>query len=210
VDLHESNRYLADTARKQIGLQCLPAGMEFMAIDGGKSLLETVGRKFDFIYSWSVFEHITLDLLPGILREVKQALSDDGRFFLQIEPLYYSPFGSHLGGVVSDPWAHLLLSEEELAEKVFGFDLTNLDGEFKNKTFEECSNDDFKKYLFREYKSLNRITGRELVDYCTSAGFSVIEIWKGEVGTDPPAQLLEKYPREDLKTSEIRLLLGCL
>jgi SAM-dependent methyltransferase len=207
VDLHESNRYLADTASKQIGLRCLPPGIEFMVIDGRKSLLETVGRKFDFIYSWSVFEHIALDLLPGILREVKQALSDDGRFFLQIEPLYYSPFGSHLGGVVSNPWAHLLLPEEELTKEVFGFDLENLKGEFKNKTFEECSTDDFKKYLFREYRSLNRITSRELVDCCVSAGFSVVDSWKNEVNIEPPAQLLEKYPREDLITSEIRLLL---
>lgn len=207
VDLHESNRYLAETAKKQINLAALPPGLQFKAIDGHTALLQAVGQKFDFIYSWSVFEHIAVDLLPVILRDLKDTLGDGGRFFLQIEPLYYSPYGSHLGGVVSEPWAHLLLSEQELKARVFGFDLGDLDGEFKNKTFEECSSDDFKKYLLREYGSLNKITWRALVESCAEAGLTVVDSWKQETHLTPPAELLGRYAEDDLRTTEIRLLL---
>lgn len=207
VDLHESNRYLAETATKQIGLKALPPGLEFMVLDSARPLTHAAGRRFDFIYSWSVFEHIAVDLLPGILHDLKQALNDDGRFFLQIEPLYYSPFGSHLGGVITEPWAHLLLSETELTAKVLGFDLADLDGEFKNKTFDECSSGDFKKYLLREYRSLNKITLRELMECCTAAGFEVVDSWKQETHFNPPTELLSRYSAGDLKTTEVRLLL---
>lgn len=207
VDLHDSNRFLADTAMKQIDLQQLPSNFWFLTIDPNKTLFETTTKKFDFAYSWSVFEHIEAEFLPKILGEIREVLNNQGIFFIQIEPLYYSPFGSHLGGVVKEPWAHLLLSEEDLRKKIFGFDLNSLDAEFKNKTFEVCSNEDFKKYLMREYKTLNKLTCNELVKLCEEAGFSVIECWKNQVDIEPPIQLLDKYEEEDLVTSEIRLLL---
>ncbi len=207
VDLHNSNRYLAETASKQIGLHGLPKGLEFHVVDGDKPLNEAMGRQFDFIYSWSVFEHITPEFIPGILKGIKLSLGTNGSFFLQIEPLYYSPYGSHLGGVITEPWAHLLLSDDELMAEVFGFDLSKLQGEFKNKTFDECSNNDFKKYLFREYRSLNRLTITQLLGYCQAAGFSVKECWKGKCNQKPPSALLEKYSEEDLSTAEVRLWL---
>lgn len=207
VDLHESNRYLAGTAAKQIGLKALPPGLEFMVLDGAKPLVQATGRKFDFIYSWSVFEHIPVDMLPAILRDLREALDENGRFFLQIEPLYYSPFGSHLGGVISEPWAHLLLPENELAAKVLGFDIADLDGEFKNKTFDECSSDDFKTYLLREYRSLNKITLQQLMESCSAAGFEIVDSWSQETHFNPPTELLSRYSERDLRTTEIRLLL---
>lgn len=207
VDLHNSNSFLAETAKTQIGLQNLPSKLEFITIDPNISLFESVQRRFDYVYSWSVFEHIEIEFIPKILKEIKETIANQGAFFIQIEPLYYSPFGSHLGGVIKESWAHLLLTEEELSKSVYGFDLESMDGEFKNKTFEVCSNDDFKKYLMREYKTLNKLTCGQLIKLCEDAGFSVLECWKNKVNIEPPKQLLNIYEREDLVTSEIRILL---
>ncbi len=47
--------------------------------------------------SWSTFEHVQRDQLAPIFRDLLHAcLRPGGYFFVQIEPLFYSPFGSHL------------------------------------------------------------------------------------------------------------------
>ncbi len=207
VDLHDSNKFLAETAKTQIGLANLPVNLEFLTIDPSLSLFDSVNRKFDFAYSWSVFEHIEPKYLPKIVKDIKEVMNGGGSFFIQIEPLYFSPFGSHLGGVVKEPWAHLLLNEEDLTKKVYGFDLETMDGEFKNKTFDVCSNDDFKQYLMREFGTLNKLTCDQLIEFCENAGWTVVECWKNKVDMEPPSQLLRQYSRDDLVTSEIRLLL---
>ena len=61
----------------------------------------------DAIYSWSVFEHIPREQIPGIMEDLYALLPAAGLFFLQIEPLYFSPFGSHLRRFIDTPWAHL-------------------------------------------------------------------------------------------------------
>lgn len=204
IDLHDSFTYLPETARKQINLSALPDNIKHHRIQAGESV-----RKFeliDAIYSWSVFEHIDKILIPAIARDIFFALPIKGGFFLQIEPLYYSPHGSHLGGILTQPWIHLLVSQDELIDLVINSDLEKMDAEHKNKTFDVCSADDFKSYLIREYSTLNKITYGELISIFLEAGFVIHEQWLGQTNLTPPSSLLEKYPKDDLITSEIRIL----
>jgi len=203
VDLHDAFKYLAETAHSQIKLDRLPTNLSFETITQGQSF----PRKFDLAYSWSVFEHINRDEIPSVLRQIQACLVPGGRFFLQIAPLYFSPFGSHLQGVISRPWAHLLLPEQELLSEIVGVDLQVFGKEFRNKAFELCSSDDFKQFLVREYLSLNRITTTELLAMCEQAGFTVTQSFSRKTRLRVPTALLRENSRENLTTVEIRLLL---
>jgi hypothetical protein len=198
---------LLDTARQQISLHSLPKQISYHQILAGTPL-QSIG-KFDAIFSWSVFEHVELDLLSGIAADLFESLPSKSSFFLQIEPLYYSPYGSHLGGVIKKPWAHLLMSDEELIQSVRTFDLHHSaegDKAYRDKTFDVCSLDDFKSHLLREYKSLNKIKYQDLFSVFTNVGFRVYEQWLNKVDLMPPDHLLEKYSLDDLTTNEIRVL----
>lgn len=205
ADIHESSGFLAATAKEQLGLEALPGNLKFARIEPGESLASK--GPIDAVFSWSVFEHIERSLLPGILADIFASLPPRGVFFLQIEPLYFSPFGAHLSGLVPDPWVHLLCSDAELQERIERRQPEDMLDEHKNKTFEVCSFVDFKKYLQREYASLNKLTSSELVGMVEAAGFRVEESWDSHLSIRIPPELLQKYPREDLTRNEIRLLL---
>jgi hypothetical protein len=204
IDLHDSFSYLPETAMKQINLATLPNNIQHHRIQPGESIGKL--KSIDVVYSWSVFEHIDRNLLPGIARDIFSTLPSGGSFFLQVEPLYHSPHGSHLGGVLRQPWIHLLVNQEELVELVMKSDLEKISGDHKNKTFDVCSSDDFKSYLIREYGTLNKINHGELTDIFVDAGFFIQEKWLGQTNSIPPAALLEKHSKEDLITAEVRVL----
>ena len=205
VDIHDGFKYLSDTAKSQLGIEELPANLRFITMQPGQSL-KSLGS-VDAVFSWSVFEHVEKTLLLGVLANIFDVLPSGGIFFLQIEPLYYSPFGSHLSGLISEPWAHLLLSPEELMEEIDGKQLEQMSDDHKNKTFDVCSFDDFKVFLKREYKSLNGLTVSELLNYVAIAGFMVEEKKVHMMDLAPPPALLARHSSEDLRCNEIMLLL---
>ncbi len=51
--------------------------------------------------------------------ELHRVLAQDGILFIQIEPLYQSPFGSHLLRLIPEPWAHLKMSKDAYLERAW-------------------------------------------------------------------------------------------
>jgi ubiquinone/menaquinone biosynthesis C-methylase UbiE len=190
IDLFRSFDRLPDLARSNLGTQFLPPNLSFRQ--------NTTGA-----YSWSVFEHLAD--VRGVLSELRRILKPDGALFIQIEPLFHSPYGAHLRRLVDEPWAHLLRSEEEyLALAGAAQDKVPLEEQdvlYRNNAFE-----DVKRHLIGEYRKLNRISAPGLLDELATAGFCVE--WKKLLSTQlvPPPALLERFPRELLVTDQVVVL----
>ena len=90
VDVMEGYLRLPGVALQQLGMRRLPTALSFQTITPGETL---AGQKplYDGITSWSVFEHVNRDQVLPILKDLYQCLKPGGYFFLQIEPLFYSP-----------------------------------------------------------------------------------------------------------------------
>lgn len=70
----------------------------------------------DLHYSMNCLEHIPD--LGKTFQEAARVLRLGGICFHTTEPLYYSPFGHHLGEFFPIPWGHLLWNAEDLADLV--------------------------------------------------------------------------------------------
>ena len=97
---------------RQLGLTSFPEQVRIVHIVPGEDL-ETRGRLTP-LSAGSVFEHVRRDLLPSIAENLYGVLNPGGVVFIQIEPLYYSPFGSHLGRILREPWVHLLHDQNDI------------------------------------------------------------------------------------------------
>jgi SAM-dependent methyltransferase len=168
----------------------LPANLDLRLIPPS-SLPDDI-HDLDIIYSWSVFEHVRADLIVPILKMLRERLRPSGKFFLQIDPLYFSPRGAHLYGAIPEPWCHLLHQTDVLHEKLLASSLP----------------DASKSRLWEQYRTLNRATADDITDACVEAGFTVAKRETLKSDLESPAPLLRAYSREALTTSELRLLLA--
>ncbi|WP_165251019.1 class I SAM-dependent methyltransferase [Paludisphaera soli] len=161
---------------------------------------------FDAAFAWSVFEHVAD---PGrSLREIHRVLRPGGAFFLIINPLYYSAMGGHLWNVLEEPWIHLRLSREELFDRVRKAILKAEVEEGRTDIWQGKTVEAYRETLLRCLDSLNMLTVRLLKEHLRYAGFTVVaEETRQTLPHQPPADLLELHPREDLMTDEVRLLL---
>ena len=161
---------------------------------------------FDAAFAWSVFEHVGD---PGrALREVHRVLRPGGAFFLTINPMYYSAMGGHLWNVLEEPWIHLRLSRQELFDRVRQATLDAQVEAGRTDIWQGKTLDDYRATLLRCLDSLNMVTVRQLRDMLRYAGFTMVaEECRESLPHVPPADLLERYPREDLMVDEIRFLL---
>ena len=157
--------------------------------------------------SWSTFEHVQRDQLAPIFSDLYACLRPGGYFFVQIEPLFYSPFGSHLKRYDEVPWHHLLATEDELWNIVQAHQ-GSIDAAETDFGFADFGVDGYKKFVFNEYRALNRLTADELVQITTSVGFHVVRQERRSVDMSIPQALRGKYPDELLLNNEIFLLLG--
>ena len=107
VDIRKEYAKLPRIAREQLGMRRIPAALTFETIKPGARLADRHGG-MDGIMSWSTFEHVQRDQLLPILQDLHACLRPGGVFFLQIEPLFHSPYGSHLRRYDEVPW-HLSL-----------------------------------------------------------------------------------------------------
>jgi SAM-dependent methyltransferase len=204
VDLTQAFESLHGEAKRVLSLKRLPKHLHFRRIEAHRNLCFE-SESFDGIYSWSVFEH--LEDVRVVLSELHRVLRSNGVFFLQIEPLFYSPFGSHLRRLVDEPWAHLSMNEREFLTRAQaatdGIEEAEKDGLYRENDFEA-----FKRYLIGEYGKLNRMTVRELMDYLKKAHFEVV--WQQRERMEAykvPLELARKFDLDDLLTNEIRLRL---
>lgn len=206
IDIRREYAKLPRLAQEQLGLAQLPRGLSFQSIEPSQPLEQQCGG-VDAIVSWSTFEHIQRDQILPILQDLHACLRPGGYFFLQIEPLYYSAFGSHLGRYDSEPWHHLQVNDAQLWEVIAACDAP-LNADEVDFGFADFGPEGYKRFVFKEYQELNRLTADELVELTRQAGFQVVrEERRHYEPQEVPVNLLQHYPREVLTNNEIFLLM---
>ncbi|MDR6765769.1 SAM-dependent methyltransferase [Acidovorax delafieldii] len=205
VDIRKEYAKLPRIAREQLGMRRIPAALTFETITPGARLADRHGG-MDGIMSWSTFEHVQRDQLLPILQDLHACLRPGGVFFLQIEPLFHSPYGSHLRRYDEVPWHHLLVTEEVLWNTIEAHE-GPINAEEVDFGFADFGVEGYKRFVFKEYQQLNRLTADELVDLVRQAGFSVEKQERRSVEMAPPPELLSRYSDEILRNNEIFLLL---
>ncbi len=205
VDIRREYAKLPRIAREQLGMARIPAALTFETISPGAPLADR-HTGLDGIMSWSTFEHVQREQLLPILRDLHACLRPGGVFFLQIEPLFYSPFGSHLRRYDDAPWHHLMVSEDDLW-RVIEAHQGPIDAAEVDFGFADFGVEGYKRFVFKEYQALNRLTADELVEIVTRAGFSVERQERRNIELPIPPSLQERYPEDWLRNNEIFLLL---
>jgi SAM-dependent methyltransferase len=203
VDLTEAFTRLPDLALQNLSLKALPANLNFARVSEDDNLPFAAGY-FDAGYAWSVFEHVQEPL--KVLKRLRTCIKPGGYFLIQIEPLFYSPYGSHLRRLLDVPWAHLLLPEPEFVAQVSGA-TDNVPAEEKDQLYALSEFEAYKRYLLSEYYSLNKITSAELEAATAEAGFEILSVEARKLEMEAPSALTGKYAEDDLLTNEIFLLL---
>ncbi|MCB1907719.1 MAG: methyltransferase domain-containing protein [Rhodocyclaceae bacterium] len=204
VDIDRGFDSLPATARRQLGLGELPRRLRFVRIAAGDAL---AGRfDVDALISWSVFEHVERPYLDRVAADLFGLLPPGGIFFLQIDPLFHAPGGSHLGRFIRQPWAHLLMDDAALFAAVMASTEPIPPDEIEIN-YHARDLDGYKRFVFDEYRRLNRLTADELAALFAGHGFEILREERRAEALEPPAELLHSYPREVLQTTEIRLLM---
>lgn len=201
VDIDPGFHALPRLAREQIGLKRLPHNLRCRRIRPGAPL-RALGP-VDAVMSWSVFEHVDRPLLDGVVADLHATLKPGGVCFIQVDPLYYSPSGSHLGRFAVEPWSHLRMSHDDLRARVLSATPDLVPPDEITEQFRERSFDEYQRFIFRHYEELNRITADELVGLFERNGFALLEQVRHRTGQEVPAELLARHSREDLVTHEI-------
>ena len=204
VDISSNMHQLAKNAKTQLGLKELPKNLSLRQINPGADLKE-FGR-FDAIISWSVFEHVDTNLFSDIINNFFEILTPGGVVFIQIEPLYSSPFGSHLKMLIDEPWSHLLYGREKVRSIAF---LKPQPDNFHLPLSNPQSFDQYRQYLLNEFDKLNRIKAEDLVRMFKEVGFRIVKEERSKMQLEPPALLLQNFSYEDLITNEIRVMFSC-
>lgn len=203
VDISTTHLQLKNLAGREIALSRLPDDLSFQKINAGKRL--THASPFGAIMSWSTFEHIGGQYLPDIALNLYDLLSPGGLAFIQINPLYYSPKGSHLGRFNLPDWAHLLWSKDEVLNWVMDYE-EDIPADEVEENYHKRSFADYKKWVWEEYEQLNRITIDELRQLFIGCGFELVREQVGKVAQVPPDELRAKFPEADLVSDEVRFL----
>lgn len=176
---------------KQTGLS-LPENLSLFWSKAG-SLPDEV-CDMDLIYAWSVFEHVHFTQIADTMRLIRARLRANGLVLLQINPLYFSPKGSHLYRYDPTPWTHLLNQSVVLKDKVMR---SNLPEGMRIREWEQ-------------FEALNRATADDIKEAAQEAGFSLLIEERLRTSETPPPGLLRVYHGEVLETKELRLLLTSL
>lgn len=204
LDIHAGFDRLAERAGDQLGLEQLPDNLSFFVIESGAQPAQS--GSIDGFFSWSTFEHIGRDEMSGIATGLQDALKPGGLGFIQIEPLYYAPFGSHMGHFLDEPWAHLLLDRDEFVHRI-RTETDEVGPLGRDERYRRRGPEAHREFMIGEFDSLNRLTADELVKVWGKAGLRVNREHRIEVDLSPPRELLDRYRREDLMTNEVRMLI---
>jgi hypothetical protein len=118
-----------------------------------------------------------------VCRAIKSSLQPEGLFFLQIDPLYFSPRGSHLYRFFKAPWHHLLLSIDELRESACA-----------------PANGEVGLREWQQFIELNRLTGRQIIEQAKAGGLQLLRAQFFSTELEPPPCLLDVYQSDALTT----------
>jgi ubiquinone/menaquinone biosynthesis C-methylase UbiE len=204
LDVTQAFKTLSDKALQTLKLKAFPTTLNFTQIDPSIPL-PFADNHFDGGYSWSVFEHVAT--MDAALAEVYRVLKPNAAFFLQIEPFFTSPFGSHMQRLIKQPWAHLLIDEQTYSNQLKQAKDTIPENE-KDIMYRENEFENVKNYLIGEYLTLNKLTVKQLLEHVLKAGFNIMEMHTTQVTQfTVPEVLLNDYSDYDLRTNEIHLIL---
>ena len=188
VDIMPDPQYCRERAQQYLGMETLPSNLELRQINPGEDFFPN--RKFDLIYSWSVFEHVEQSMLSSVLNQLKARLKPNGLLFIQIAPLYYSAEGSHLFHKIPEPWGHL----------------SNQDSVYYAKLCSSCESKYEIDTLWSCYQTLNRLTADGLIELLESSGLHIIRKYFTQESHYLPDNLSRVYKKEVLLTNQIVVL----
>ena len=108
LDLHTDGDVVERTSRRvrDAGFSVADdyrSRLSYVSYDGVKFPFHE--NQFDFVMSWSAFEHIPAVL--EVLREARRVVRPQGRVFIQVYPWFHSFWGSHLTDYIEEPYFHL-------------------------------------------------------------------------------------------------------
>lgn len=178
--------HLLARAQQERATASMPSELEFRT--STPTGIPAGDGEFDFVYSWSAFEHIEDPV--GVLQEIRRILRPTGHFFLQLWPFHRSAKGSHLWDWFPEDFHHLLENERETVGKLAASDRHS---------------PEWTGYMTREFEHLNRITPDELQRSLLAAGFDVrkVELMTAPFHLTPS---LQRYPWTELGVSGIKLM----
>lgn len=189
VDIMPDVHRCLDRSMQNLGSP-LPDNLHAKQITPAENFMS--GKKFDLIYSWSVFEHIEQTILDEVIAQLQSRLKPGGLLFTQIAPLFYAADGSHLAHRVPQPWAHLTMQDDL----------------YRKRLTEACTSAEERDALWACFSTLNKLTAPELKRRLDRTGMTLLREYTSE-STDagePPATLLEIFTREVLMTNQVVLL----
>lgn len=146
---------LAKRAAEFAGLDALPEGLFFATSDDVK--LPAEDASFDYVMSWSAFEHIADPV--AVLREVRRILADDGVLFIQLWPFYNSAHGTHLVDWYPDGFAQFRHTHSDIL-----------------RTVSEAGPAAMAAEMLEVYRTLNGITADGLQAALRKAGFRIVKV----------------------------------
>ncbi len=162
----------------------LPDNLSF--VTSSETGLPAKDRSFDYVISWSAFEHI-LEPVP-VLREMRRILTDDGVLFIQVWPFYDSPHGTHLVDWFPEGYAQYRHDDAEILRRM------QADGEPERV-----------RQMYSAYRTLNRISADGLHAALREAGFRVVKLQLQADAAHIPAQAAD-IPPSRVGISGIKLL----
>ena len=118
-------------------------------------------NSFDFIFSWSAFEHI--ERIDLVLEEMLRVLTPDGQAFVQVFPWYFSRYGSHLESWIHKPFFHLVHDADWVKSAL---------DQYVAEHPEQDANF-ISVYMLKEFRQLNRKSASDFYRAARKAGFSI-------------------------------------
>lgn len=185
VDINDEHVNCGKFLRGAFGMDCLPGNLVLETIEPGAGLPHD---GFDFVYAWSVFEHVDNPIFGQVLRGVVERIKPGGLFFVQISPLYYSAEGSHLWALGYRNWEHLTKQISEIHDEL----MSNSSLSTQAKTS-----------LWSMFMGLNRITAAELLARFTGAGLTLKRAQRDVSAIEPPPGLSSVYQPDVLSNYQI-------
>lgn len=205
VDIHQRHKSLLANIQSIRSMEALPSNLNFCQIQPGEKLSDMV--QADVILSWSVFEHIPRELIAPILADHYRVLRPGGIGFMQVNPLYFSAFGSHMRTVIDTPWAHLLFPYEQLYEMVHSGSALSTQQGLENVVLKsDPSSIVWRESVWNCFRNLNRITFSEIRTIVEQAGFEVVSEVTSKLKMEPPEQLLHVYQPDLLLNDGFRMV----
>lgn len=175
---------LQERAAKYAGIEKLPDNLYFCVSDTTR--LPAEDDEFDFVISWSAFEHIEDPV--AILQEIRRVLRPHGVLFIQLWPFYHSAHGTHLVDWFPEGFAQFRHTNEEILRRV------------RSSGEQQMASD-----MIEAYRTLNGITADGLQDALRQAGFRIVKVALNSEAVHIPVEA-SHLPLSQVAVSGIKLL----